>query len=576
MSKSVKNTRIGYFGQGFVVAFLLMFMLFIFGPSEIFFTNVGDFDFVYSEFAVIMGVIAIAGSVVAGIIVMLLPNVLRKIVMSIIFGISVVGYIQVMFINEGLDLLGMNPEGYTPEPTQAAVNIAIWIAIIIVALVIAFWKEKIWQGAVVYLSVFLILIQVVALVSLMAQAGEGAYKHPGGDQWFLSSKDQSVVSAKDNILVVVLDYFSNQYMESAIEQYPDLLDGFNDFTYYNNTDCTYFGTYPSLAHMTSGNMVDTNMFINDWTASIWQAPLTKQFYDELHKKNYVVNIYTPDKDMLCGMNSVEILDGTFDNVTNAAADLIIDYKLLVNTMTKMSCYRFAPYALKPFFYVNVNAYTDIVQIRGNCIYHNNSSFNKILTEEGGLSTDVKHNYYVVQHLMGVHSYETTEEGTYTEESTREETIKGCMVIMEEYFRQLKELGVYDDATIIITSDHGGPRDSQVIFFMKEPGEHHDAMQVTSAPIAHTEYMPTIARAAGLDYTKYGQSVQDIPADVPRERTVWVRLYREEFPSVLKYSGEETGVSNSYCGFTYTGGINELFEAYDRGPDIVLQEQDCFF
>lgn len=565
-----------FFCHGFVAYFFLLFMIFIFGPAEIFFANVGDFDFVYGEFAWQMGLIAIGGAVVAGLICAVVPSAVRKILVSIAFGMSIAGYVQVMFINEGLDLLGMNPEGYTPEPKQAALNMVVWIIIILLVLIIAFWKEKIWQGLVVYLSVCFTLVQVVALVSLITGAGEEAFKHPGGDQWFLSSKDQGVVSAKDNVLVVVLDYFSNQYMESAIEQYPDLLDGFNDFTYYNNTDCTYFGTYPSLAHMLSGNMVDTNMFINDWTASIWDAPLTKQFYDELHKNNYVVNVYTPDKDMLCGMNSVEILEGDFDNVTNAAADLIIDYKLLIGTMTKMSCYRFSPYAIKPTFYVNVNAYTDIVQIRGNCIYHNNSGFNKILTEEGGLTTDDKHNYYVVQHLMGAHSYETTAEGNYTTESSREETIKGCMVIMEEYFRQLKELGVYDDATIIVTSDHGGPRDSQVVFFIKEPGEHHDVMQETSAPIAHTEYMATIARAAGLDYAKYGLAVSDIPADVPRERTVWVRLYRDEFPSVLKYSGEETGVSNAYCGFTYTGGIDELFEAYDRGPDIVLQEQDCFF
>lgn len=564
------------FYKGFITFFLPLFMLFLFGPAEIFFANVGDFDFVYGEFVWLMGLIAFGGALVAGIIVALVPKAIRKILMSLAFGISIAGYIQVMFINEGLDLLGMNPEGYTPDQATAGINMVIWIVIIVAVLGLSFWKEKAWHGIVVYVSVFLILIQGVALVSLAAQAGEEAYRHPGGDQWFLSSENQAVVSSNDNILVIILDYFSNQYVASALEQYPDLLDGLNDFTYYDNADCTYFGTYPSLAHMTSGNMVDTNMLINDWTASIWQAPLTKQFYNELHKKNYVVNIYTPDKDMLCGMNSVEILEDTFDNVTNSAADLIIDYSLLVKTMTKMSCYRFAPYALKPSFYVNVNAYTDIVQIRGNCIYHNNSSFNKILTEEGGLKTDDKHNYYVIQHLMGPHSYETKADGTYTEESSREETIKGCMVIMEEYIRQLKELGVYDDATIIITSDHGAPDESQVIFFIKEPGEHHDVMQETSAPIAHTEYMATIARAAGLDYTKYGQSVQDIPVDIPRERTVWVRLYRDEFPSVLKYSGEETGVSNAYCGFKYIGGIEELLESYEKGPDIILQEQDCFF
>lgn len=571
----MNKERAKFWGQGFISFFLLTFMLLIFGPAEIFFVNAGEFEFVYGEFAFMMAAIAIMVAAVAGLVCAFIPNGIRRILMSLAFGISIAGYIQVMFINEGLDLLGMNPEGYVPDSSQAIVNLIVWIVIIALVIALAFWKEKIWQGIVVYLSVFLILIQGVALVSLAMNAGEEAYKHPGGDLWFLSSKDQYTVSAKDNVIVIILDYFSNQYVAPALEQYPDLFEGLNDFTYYDNTDCTYFGTYPSLAHMLSGNMVDTEMFINEWTAGIWQAPLTTQFYEELHKKNYVVNLYTPQKEMLCGTNSTQILDGTFDNVTNAAADLIIDYKLLLKTMTKISSYRFAPYAMKPMFYVQVSGYTDIVTIRDNCIYHGNAAFYGSLKEKG-LSVDDKSNYYIIQHLMGVHSYENTADGQYITESTKEETIKGCMVIMEDYLNRLKELGVYDNATIIITSDHGAPDESQVIFFMKEPGEHHDVMQETSAPIGHTEYMATIARAAGLDYTKYGQSVQDIPADVPRERIAWVRLYRDEFPGVLKYDGSETGVSNAYCGFKYTGGIDELLEAYEKGPDIILPEQDCFF
>lgn len=571
----MNKERVKYWGQSFAVFFLLTFMLLIFGPAEIFFVNAGEFEFVYGEFALMMAAIAIVVAVLAALISAFLPCVIRKILMSLAFGIAIAGYIQVMFINEGLDLLGMNPEGYVPDNNQAVFNIIAWIVIIILVVAFAFWKEKIWQGMVVYLSVFLVLIQGVALVSLALNAGEEAYEHPGGDIWFLSSKDQYTVSAKENVIVIILDYFSNQYVAPALDEYPDLFDGLSDFTYYNNTDCTYFGTYPSLAHMLSGNMVDTEMFINDWTANIWKSDLTTNFYSELHKKNYVVNLYTPQKEMLCGTNSTQILDGTFDNVTNAAAEYIIDYKLLLKTMTKISSYRFAPYALKPLFYVQVSGYTDIVTLRDNCIYHGNAAFYGGLREQG-LKVDDKSNYYIIQHLMGAHSYENTAEGLYISESTREETVKGCMVIVEDYLNELRNLGVYDNATIIITSDHGAPDESQVIFFMKEPGEHHDVMKETSAPIGHTEYMATIARAAGLDYTKYGQSVQDIPADVPRERIAWVRLYRDEFPGVLKYDGSETGVSNAYCGFKYTGGIDELLESYEKGPDIILQEQDCFF
>ena len=180
--------------------------------------------------------------------------------------------------------------------------------------------------------------------------------------------------------------------------------------------------------------------------------------------------------------------------------------------------------------------------------HENHRYYGHLTEER-LKADDKSNYYIFQHLSGAHNYNIDENCQLKEESTLEETAKGCMVLVEEYFNQLKELGVYDDATIIVTSDHGGPRDSQVVFFMKNANETHDEMLVSSAPISLSELQATIAQAAGIDYTPYGPAVSDISPEQPRERTVWVRLYVDTLPSVPKYSGEGESVSNAYCGFT---------------------------
>lgn len=115
-------------------------------------------------------------------------------------------------------------------------------------------------------------------------------------------------------------------------------------------------------------------------------------------------------------------------------------------------------------------------------------------------------------------------GTIKENSTLEETAKGCMVILEYYFNRLKEMGVYDDATIIITADHGDFDDSQVIFYIKRPGEEHEKSPVNQAPITHCEYLSTIVDAVGADAAEYGSTIYDIPEDVPRERTVWTRGY----------------------------------------------------
>lgn len=561
-------------GISFLVFFLFSFMLFIFGPSEIFFVNIAEFKFVYSEFIWILSAIAVVGSLVLSLLTVFLPDGIRKIVLSLVFGLSIAGYLQVMFINEGLDLLGMNPEGYQVEKGQAVFNGVVWLVILILSVALSMWKEKLWKSVIGFGAFFLIGIQSVAWISLMLSADDVAYKYEEG-KWFLSGEDQYVVSADKNVIVIVLDYFSNQYLEPALEKYPDLLDGLNDFTYYNNADCTYFGTYPSLAHMLSGLEPDPTISINDWCVNIWQDERTQAFYQKLRSQNYVANIYTPEENVLCGMNGAEVLQGTFSNITNEGEGFDIHYGLLTKTMIKMSGYRMFPYALKPYLYTDVNEYSGIVEPKGQWIMQENHRFYRHLVEDG-LKTDKKSNYYIFQHLAGTHVYDTDQNGQYSEQSTMEETAKGCMVIIEEYLAQLKKLGVYDDATIIITSDHGGPRDSQVIFFMKNAHEAHDEMLESNAPIGLTEFQATIAQAVGIDYTPYGQAVSDIPPNEPRERTVWVRLFVDGLPSVPKFSGEGTGASNAYCGFTYTGDIDDLLEKYDAGPDIIIPETDCFF
>ena len=251
--KIFTKERIKNIGIGFLICFLFTFMLMIFGPAEIYFVNVAEFKFVYGEFVWILSGIALVGAVLAGFISAFLPAAARKILWSVLFGLSIAGYAQVMFINEGLDLLGMNPEGYQVESGQAALNGIIWLVIVALVTAFSFWKEKIWQSLVCFGAVFLIGIQSVAWVSLMLSAEDAAYKYEEGE-WYLSGESQFMVSANKNIIVIVLDYFSNQYVEPAMEKYPDLLDCMNDFTYYNNTDCTYFGTYPSIAHILSRSM----------------------------------------------------------------------------------------------------------------------------------------------------------------------------------------------------------------------------------------------------------------------------------------------------------------------------------
>ena len=548
----------------FIVSFLPVFMILVFGPAEIFFANVTEFDFLYGEFAGYMAVLFLIFLMIFTVLLSWLPEKIYEIALSVLFVIAAAGYLQVMFFNKNLDLLGVNPDGYHVPLMQGIWNLIIWMAVLAAVIMLSVWKKEIWKKALLYLSVLLVGMQAVALVSLLVTAPEEAYERAKVDDR-LWGKDQYTVSADKNIIVFVLDYFSSLYLQQMMAVYPDGADCLHDFTYYSNADCTYYGTFPSLAHMLTGGEVDTAVSNSEWCRDIWDNDLTEQFYQELHANQYKVNVYTTDFDVLTVGNGCAILRDKVSNITDEPREVEVDTGLLLKTLTKMSCYRMAPDLLKTQFYTNVSEYSLIVQDMGQGIAHTNSDFFEALQDEG-LKEDDSYNYFIFQHLIGTHEFNTDEYGKYQEKTSVEETARGCMTIMEKYLDELKRLGVYDDATIIITADHGGDwkEDMQVIYFIKQPGEVHDASPVTNAPISHCDLLPTVAQMAGMDHTKYGKSIYDFQQDEQRERTIWVRTKDPDYPEDVYY-----------C-YTYTGDILALITQIDAGPTVIQEMYEPYY
>ncbi len=548
----------------FIVSFLPVFMILVFGPAEIFFANVTEFDFLYGEFAGYMAVLFLIFLMIFTVLLSWLPEKIYEIALSVLFVIAAAGYLQVMFFNKNLDLLGVNPDGYHVPLMQGIWNLIIWMAVLAAVIMLSVWKKEIWKKALLYLSVLLVGMQAVALVSLLVTAPEESYERAKVDDR-LWGKDQYTVSADKNIIVFVLDYFSSLYLQQMMAVYPDGADCLHDFTYYSNADCTYYGTFPSLAHMLTGGEVDTAVSNSEWCRDIWDNDLTEQFYQELHANQYKVNVYTTDFDVLTVGNGCAILRDKVSNITDEPREVEVDTGLLLKTLTKMSCYRMAPDLLKTQFYTNVSEYSLIVQDMGQGIAHTNSDFFEALQDEG-LKEDDSSNYFIFQHLIGTHEFNTDEYGKYQEKTSVEETARGCMTIMEKYLDELKRLGVYDDATIIITADHGGDwkEDMQVIYFIKQPGEVHDASPVTNAPISHCDLLPTVAQMAGMDHTKYGKSIYDFQQDEQRERTIWVRTKDPDYPEDVYY-----------C-YTYTGDILALITQIDAGPTVIQEMYEPYY
>ena len=121
-------------------------------------------------------------------------------------------------------------------------------------------------------------------------------------------------------------------------------------------------------------------------------------------------------------------------------------------------------------------------------------------------------------------------------------MKQSFKIVNLYLDQLKELGIYEDATIIITGDHGSlqgsdtrlptdpsrPNPILTALFVKESGASGTPLTVNSAPVMQADIIPTILRSEGIDTDEdFGKSVFEIPADQPRKRKYNFQSYQKD-------------------------------------------------
>lgn len=557
----------------FIVVFLIIFMLGIFGPSEIYFGNYKELGFIFSEFGWKFLVIGILFSIIATVLVSLLPDKIQRIVDEIIFAITTAAYIQVMFLNADSDMIGATAEGYRAGIGEIIKNTSIWLCVFGMIFLLLHIKKEKWKKIIGIGSAILLGIQMVAYGSLFLTAPKETFQYEKGET-ILSSEDQFKVSKKENIIIILLDNFSSTWLDVALRTYPELLDDFPDFTYYDNTNCDYYSTYPSFTRLVTGNEFDPNLSVNDYTYDSWTNEETERYYDILHQNGYYVNIYTEDASILVGGNSLDIAKGKLDNVIETGSAIIVDHRLMTETLLKMSLYRYAPSICKSYFDVGMGAYSQIARRAESNMQSTNSDFYKSLTTEG-LQLVENEKLFQFYHLTGTHEFKNDEYCQYSEDATMEQTIKGIFVMLKEYFKQLKNLGVYDNSTIIVTTDHGVAENMQAIFFIKNKQERHEELIINAAPITLNDLRATIVECIGEDGTSFGTSIYDFKEGDSRERFVYERNYDEKYPAVQRYDGK-TATQNVYYLYTYTGDRSEYQKMYFNQEYQVIPMIDSYF
>lgn len=520
----------------------------VLGPLEIYAGNANEFIFILKDFFWVFLGTSLLLWIVGSAVLAFLPEKIENALCVVIFIFSILSYIQNLFLN--VQLMNMNGSSMDWSGMQKTtrINLVIWMILALILIVIPFICKKQYQKIYMGITGFISAVQLVTIVSLLITTIPIAYR-----QKTVSAEGQLEVAPNSNVIVLLFDSCYNTQFEETMAVHPEIVESLKDFTYYDNADCHYNFTFPSLAHMMTGVEYDCNMTSEEWKIACWQEERSCNFYNTLHDLDYECDLYSYGY-IHNSVGPIENIEHIIANVTETRPQ--IDYRLLYIELEKMAIYKYVPYILKPRFEVYDYIIHDIALWEDNEVPHENGDFYQVLMEEG-LSVDGSlDNKFSIIHLAGLHEpWITHADGTHSEEITSlAETSEGIAVIIQEYLEQLKNLegGIYDNATIIITADHGISRNTpQPIYFIKPPHVSQEEMQITSAPISHDDFQATVLTCIGQEATGYGTSVFDWKEGDQRTREYW-------FPADRVVDG-----ARGFYVYSYDTDRYELMELSDE-------------
>lgn len=560
-SFDIKEVNIKKIITSMAVAGTLLFMLSIYLPSETYINNFDDYEFAYQSFIFQKIKEFMLYSIVISIVLAFLKENIFRIVIAVFFAIDISVYLQYMFFNKNLIMLNGETMNWDDYKVSSVVSLLLWVLLLVLSVLFSVKLKSFFDKIKVKVPVIIGLIQFLSLAVMIIIGGRNLFTIKV-DSMFMSEDEQYTVSSGDNIILFILDATDNSYFDELYNERPEVFDGFEDFTLYNNTCSVFDSTPTSITQMLTGSEFNVDLPGEEWYNQAWNGDKSIEFFKRFHDADYIVNGYSIECD------SNERFEGKIDNYKSFDADkdynnVRLDRKGLSDDFTKLALYRALPFMFKRFVgmeYVDFNGRLEIV---GKPDYYNND-FDKNLNLK--LSENEK-NYFIIEHLNGTHPpvNDAIEETVY------------LLEILRKYISQLKALGVYDNSSIIITADHGKHNDSTPqeaatpVFMIKNKGSNNLKMKISGAPVYHEDIQATLLDCAGLfdkneDEQFFGKSIFDINEYEKRTRTWYDRRCDSEYKRVPKMSslGFAWDDCNAYYGYTYTGDTQVLNDMVANG------------
>jgi hypothetical protein len=508
-------------------------LIICFGFLDTFAHNAADFPFSLRE--LLAPTLALGGIVwaVGAAGLMALRGRVFDIAVSLLAGLAVAAWVEANLIGVKFGQLTGAAVDWPRYKAQALANTAIWLALLALPLALRLMGAKVWRAGV---------IAGPALVVAMSAAGLAGDNLGSANLWqdktankLVSYQGAFSLSGTQNSYFFLLDMLDQVNIEAVAAAEPGLLEANLDgFTEFENYVSRYSKTQPSAVNLLTGW---DYLYDADWPAFTRQAYAESDFLHQLRQAGYSTNIYATER---YSWSSPSDIEAVADNVTGG--QIRIDQAVVVKGMAKLAALRYAPLVVKPSFWFDSSDFDAAAAVEaGPAPYANDDPALMALVGAEGLAVASDQPRFSYFHLNGSHPpYTMDRDGRALPAAAQgnqlDQTI-GALKIVFAYLDRLRELGLYQDATIVITGDHGNfwtdadgghlnemslPGPARTALLVKPAGSAGAPLAYSKAPVAGDNIRAEFLRSAGLESSEGAVSLFEVPEGAARPRTYYHR------------------------------------------------------
>ncbi len=539
-----------------LVSIIIPFILCISVPFEIYCNNSSEFVFGILDFLPFCLVFCVGIASALIILLLLLPNTAYKICLYLFFGLGFMFFLQGTYLNGNLSLAGDNMSSGGVSKVSIYINLGVWVLLIagFIALALSIKDKKgyIRLGTIV-LSVIVLATQVMSITfscinnkdAFVSPEMRNSSDNAVNNEVPLTTKNLTNISTSKNIFYFVIDRFDETYAESAYISDSSIYDKLEGFTWFKDNISIYGHTFPAVCNMLTGAEHKGNLYREPYLEDAYNNdnPLK-----ELSENGYDINLYTTMYYSYTGKNMPSYISNL------EAGEYSVDNSFgLSFRMVELSLFRCVPliakWAFKDINSSTCNSYATFTSDGEINYQSSNSSAYNLVDIKGFQKTDKKQFTFI--HVDGTHKPESDlSSKKYTIPSV-ENALKNSFRIINKYIDELKQSGMYKDATVIITGDHGYSKNDltklttavQTALFVKPAGVESGVLKQSTAQTSHADIWATIHSSIGLESRfNVGKNVFDISETELRTRYYIWQTYQsgsmDEFIYKITGNGSE--------------------------------------